>query len=96
MNDPWEFYGMVIPECMRDSLEWYVKEGRPVGSFLSAVICNDLREAVAMADDENIRVIPAYVNFFYNHSPATCWGSREIMQSWIQRHAEERKKNEQT
>ena len=75
-----EFY---IPERMMGGLTRYIEEGIEPGHFLAAVICNDLREAVGRADDENIRNIPAYVGYLYNHAPSSSWGSREKFDAWI-------------
>ena len=80
-----EFY---IPERMMGGIRRYIEHGIPPGDFLTAVICNDLKEAIGRADDENIKNIPAYVAYFYNEAPAPCWGSIELMQSWIARFKE--------
>ena len=80
-----EFYGMSIPEHMHAPLRRYFEEYIPTGSFLEAVLCNDLREAVAQADNDNIRNIPAFVNWLYNEAPAGSWGSREAYENWISR-----------
>lgn len=77
------FYGMSIPEHMHDGLERYVNDHVPVGGFLEAVICNNLREAVASADDDNIRNIPAFVNWLYNEAPGGSWGSKEAYENWL-------------
>jgi len=86
---PYEFtYGhhtFIIPEYMRDAIKLYLERGIEPGDFLSAVICNDLREAVGRADDVNIYNLPAYVNFFYNHAPHGCWGSPENMKAWMEK-----------
>ena len=42
-----------IPEHMLQSLNLYVKKGVPVGDFLTAVLSNDLFEAVGRADNDN-------------------------------------------
>lgn len=44
-----------------DGLKRYVEHHTPTGGFLRAVLENDLREACARADDENVKVIPIYV-----------------------------------
>jgi hypothetical protein len=85
-----EFY---IPDKMMPSIELYIKEGVPPGDFLTAIICNDLKEACGRADNENIRNLPAYAAFFYNNAPADCHGSKEIMKKWINMH-KERRENE--
>ena len=75
-----EFY---IPERMMPGIERYVQDRVMPGSFLQAVISNDLRLACANADEENLRNLPAYIAYFYNEAPSGCWGSREKMLYWI-------------
>ena len=72
-----------IPERMRGSITRYIEDRVIPGGFLQAVICNNLSEAVGRADDENIRNLPAYCNFFYNYAPSQCWGSPEKMAKWL-------------
>ena len=72
-----------IPERMRGGITRYIEHGIPPGDFLTAVICNDLREACARADDENRYLLWDYVRFFYNYTPTGCWGSPEKMKVWI-------------
>ena len=43
----------LIPEYMIGSLRRYIENGIEPGSFLSAVLCNDLRGACECADDTN-------------------------------------------
>ena len=81
------FYGSVmyqIPEYMRSGLEDYIDNKTPGGSFLSAVISNDLCGAVACADENNMRNLPAYANFLHNYAPYDCWGSLEKMNAWLE------------
>ena len=85
MPEPYKFREFGIPERMRSGITLYINNGIRPGRFLTAVICNNLKEAVMYADDENIRNLPAYVNFFYNHTPGDCWGSEEKMQIWLQK-----------
>ena len=61
----------------------YILKGFPPGSFLTAVLCNDLREAFACADDENAAAMRDWVRFFYNCAPAGCWGSPDRFQAWM-------------
>ncbi|MBW1812184.1 MAG: hypothetical protein JRJ39_00550 [Deltaproteobacteria bacterium] len=82
-----------IPDYMGDGIDLYVNEGIKPGGFLQAVICNDLKEAFAKADDVNFHNIAAYADYFYNHTPAICWGSREKMEAWVKTHSERRKKD---
>lgn len=69
-------------ECL-DGLRRYLHHGVKPGDFLTAVISNDLREAVGRADNNNMEIIPAYVYIMYNHFPRGSWGSPENMTAWI-------------
>lgn len=73
----------LIPEHMRGGLRLYIEEGIEPGSFLTAVLCNDLRGAVGKADHINIHRIVEWMQFLYNHAPAGCWGSKENYEAWI-------------
>lgn len=72
-----------LPEHMQDGALFYVEHGIEPGSFMSAVICNDLSEACARADDINRYRLFDIVSWFYNEAPGGCWGSREKMAAWI-------------
>ncbi len=84
------FQNFYIPERMQDSITHYIEDGYAPGSFLTAIICNNLRMAVEQADAENLNNLPAYVDFFYNHAPMGCWGSKERMEKWIKEKAEKK------
>jgi hypothetical protein len=84
MNDTYRFRQFYIPERMMGGLTRYVDHGIEPGGFLTAVISNDLKEAVSRADDENLAKLPAYVAWLYNEAPRGCWGSRENMQRWME------------
>jgi hypothetical protein len=75
----------LIPNYMRGAVERYVMDGVPPGSFLTAVLTNDLKEAFARADDDNARAMHGWVRFLYNYTPATCHGSPEKVAAWIDR-----------
>jgi len=64
-------------------LKRYTRQGIKPGDFLCAVIRNDLRGAVERADDEMIHVIPAIVEYLYNHAPIGCWGHPGAIETWI-------------
>jgi hypothetical protein len=66
-----------------DSLEAYARTGHAPGSFLRAVLQNDLFGAVDNADQQNRTILPQIVTFVYRELPATNWGSREKVTSWI-------------
>ena len=72
-----------IPEYMMSGIIRYVNYGVEPGSFLTAVISNNLSEAVGQADDNNMPNLPAYMSYFYNETPSPCWGSKEKMKAWM-------------
>jgi hypothetical protein len=74
-----------VPEHMRAGMARYVVLGVLPGSFLRAVLSNDLIEAGRMADDENRRCLFEYVMFFINYAPSDCYGSPEAMRAWAKR-----------
>ena len=71
-----------IPWATMETLEAWVATARPMGSFCEAVVCNDLAEAFAQADDDNIRAMFDIVAWMYWKAPGICWGSREKMKNW--------------
>ncbi|NDD53461.1 hypothetical protein EBZ39_06235 [bacterium] len=79
-----------IPARMQESLRRYVLAGEKPGDFLTAVICNDLCNAVGRADAVNLPLLKLYVQWFYNVAPGLCWGSRENMDEWMTARAQNR------
>lgn len=67
----------------RGGVERYLEFGVPPGGFLTAVICNNLKEAVGRADDTNQALLVDIIGWWYNEAPAASWGSREHMDRWI-------------
>ena len=61
----------------------YVDLRCPTGSFLRAVLVNDLKEAVFAADEENLAALPAIVYYCYNEIPSDCWGSPKKVAAWL-------------
>lgn len=79
----YRFRRWYIPGRMMPAIRSYVHDRIRPGRFLTAVTCNNLIDAVGMADDENMDNLPAYVSYFYNEAPAPCWGSKEKMEEWL-------------
>ena len=73
----------ILPEHMRDGARLYIENGIEPGSFMSAVICNDLMEAFGRADMINKLCMFDIVRFFYNEAPAGCHGSPATMDAWV-------------
>ncbi len=81
----YEDRGFRIPDRMAIKIDGYIERGEPVGDFLTAVISNDLAEACAHADPENLHNLPAFAAYLYNYAPAPCWGSALKMEAWFAR-----------
>ena len=85
----YEFRGATIPDLTAQGLVRYLDQHIRPGSFLCAVLCNDLRESLACADDENTASLQALVAYLYNEVPGGAWGSPEKFQAWLEaRHAD--------
>lgn len=70
-----------------ESIVDYVLDGADPGSFLYAVLTNDLKEACARADLENQRRLFDIMNFLYNCCPSGCFGSVAKVNYWLERKA---------
>ena len=84
ISQSYEFRGFTIPAYMLRAVNRYILNGDTPGDFLTAVITNDLREAIARADDHNQVNLPAYIAYLHNEAPGQCWGSPEKMTAWIE------------
>ena len=74
---------LAIPEHMRPGLTRYIERGIKPGSFMRAVLENDLKNAVFLADDINRQHLVDWVQILYTYAPGNCWGSPEKFKAWI-------------
>lgn len=79
------------PEIKRALVE-YARDGRPLGHFLTAVLSNDLFDAVTRADEDNLRDLYEIAVFVHNELPAPCHGSPAKVKSWLQRDPDDRRR----
>jgi hypothetical protein len=70
-------------EHMMPAIRRYIDQHIRPGHFLTAVLSNDLIEAVGHADDVNLWLLPVFVTWLYNEAPSTCWGSPEHVNIWL-------------
>lgn len=77
-----------LPEHMQEGMKLYIENGIEPGSFLMAVLENNLMEAFGRADHINQERIRDYCSFLYNEAPRNCHGSPEIVDAWINRFRE--------
>lgn len=68
----------------RATIDNYVNYGIEPGSFMKAVLCNDLFGALGKADLENRRDIFDICYYIYNHISFNAWGSLEKYDKWIE------------
>lgn len=72
-----------LPEHMCLGMSNYLLHHIQPGSFMTAVLSNNLRESVACADEINSRLLKEWVMFMYNELPADSWGSPEKVNNWL-------------
>ena len=72
-----------IPEYMHEAIQEYVDHGRPIGSFLRAILCNNLVDAAAHADINNKLCLFEYASLLYNEIPGAAWGDKETVDRWV-------------
>lgn len=84
-----------IPEHLRGGIVRYLRDGIIPGSFLQAIISNQLRQACAVADHSlSMGDLKALTTWFMDLAPIASFGSLEKMQAWSNaRHAERLKQS---
>ena len=82
-----------MTDLCEGALKRYFEHGLPPGSFLTAIICNDLHRAVGCADSFNLPLIPEYVKFMVNEVPGNAWGNAETMRSWMNQQRNQHKES---
>lgn len=73
----------MIPEHTQAGLDRYINHRIRPGSFLVAVLSNDLFEAVSRADLENQAALADIVKYIYNKLPSGSHGSIERVDAWL-------------
>ena len=67
---------------MYQHLMAYIERGQMPGGFLSAILENNLIEAVSRADLDNQKRLVEYVKYLFNQAPAICWGSPKKVEEY--------------
>lgn len=73
----------VIPPGVIEALWRYVALRVPTGGFLTALLSNDLKEAVGRADHINIKILKEIVTYCYMELPSPCWGAPSKVDAWL-------------
>lgn len=82
--------GSGVPVHLQPGLARFFVGGILPGSFLSAVLQNNLRMAVLTADQESQAGLRSIVRFLTNSVPIVSWGSGEKVAAWRAMTDEER------
>ena len=72
------------PNNLGGGFQRYVEQGIEPGSFMQAVLENNLRESFGRADIHNRLALFSIVSWCYNNLPNTCWGSPERVKTWME------------
>jgi len=71
-----------VPDRIRESIHRYIHCGIKPGSFLRAVLNNDLITAVVLADETNAPLLAVIVAHVHDTVPADAWGSARAVESY--------------
>jgi hypothetical protein len=72
-----------MPEHMEDGLYMYLTFRISPGSFMKAVLSNDLIMACEQADVINRNALYKWVVFMINYLPPACYGSPDNVAKWL-------------
>lgn len=72
-----------IPPLILRGLRNYGLHHIRTGSFLQAVLENNLIETLCRGDSGSNEALPHIVNYVYNALPSQSWGSKEKVEAWI-------------
>ena len=77
-----------IRQDIKEAMDAYANHGHPLGGFLTAVMENNLMQALGRADSYNRATIHQICSYVYNEMPADCHGSPERVEAWYRMHRE--------
>lgn len=71
-----------IPPATLETLQNWAKHGLEPGSFVMAVLENNLIEAVSRGDRFNLMALLEICAYVYNEMPVDSYGSPSIVREW--------------
>jgi hypothetical protein len=71
-----------LPENVRGGMERYIEYGITPGGFLTAVLENDLADALGRADSNNLPRLQEILSWLHDEVPSVCWGSPAAVSAW--------------
>ena len=72
-----------VSDACAQSVCNFLCEGIPPGSFVRAVLSNNLIAAVRCADKGNQALLSLFVNALMMELTGQCWGSEKIVDEWM-------------
>jgi hypothetical protein len=78
----------LLPEHLRDGMKRWIEFGIRPGSFLLAILHNDLEQACLRADAYSMYRMADIAKFMALEAPAECWGSCAKVDAWEAKHAQ--------
>jgi hypothetical protein len=75
----------MVPANIRDAILHHVFEGQECGGFVTAVLENNLQNAIIYADDDSLTNLRDIAMFCRNVIPGSCWGSADKVRQWRNR-----------
>lgn len=72
-----------LPSWGEETLTRYRDHGTPAGSFVEAILCNDLMGACSRADVLNRSRLHDYCRFLFTHMPIGSYGCQKNYDDWI-------------
>lgn len=81
-----------VPPNIRGGLVRYVDNGLATGSFLTAVLTNNLLKTFTTADRTSLEAIDTIIMFVANTVPHVCRGTKNDFTCWIMMSDRERKR----
>ena len=73
---------MNIPPLVKKAIDNHVLHGHACGNFVTAVLENNLSQAIGYADENSLASIKDIVSYCYNQIPGPCWGSKKAVKEW--------------
>lgn len=73
-----------VPDNLHYGIMRYICHELQPGSYLTAVLENDLLQAINRGDDDTLKGLVATVRWLFNKAPGDCWGTPRKVYDWLQ------------
>lgn len=80
-----DYVSKIRPEILAAMNRWG-QHGYKPGDFLTAVMKNDLMDAMGRADIGNRHALFDICTYVYNELPGSCHGNEEKFETWAEQH----------